>query len=466
MNFNSAAFFVFLPAVLVVYSLVFRREHLRDTMLLASSYVFYMSWNWKYAGLIAFSTIIDYLIGIRLEREERHRHRKLLLVASLTVNLGLLAVFKYYNFFMNLGEDALSLFGSEVSIPHHRLLLPVGISFYTFQTLSYTIDLYKREIRHERNLIKFALYVSFFPQLVAGPIVRASHFLPQLQRTPTVHDQRFSGGLYRVFKGLFKKIILADMLALLAVDAVFESPSAFSSLDLLLVLYAYSFQIYNDFSGYSDIAIGAAMMLGFDIPENFDRPYLAQNVREFWRRWHISLSTWLRDYLYIPLGGSRGGKGRVAFNLMTTMVLGGLWHGAALNFVLWGFYHGLLLGLERTFGRKDEASSMLMIVRRRIVCFHLVLFGWLLFRVTSWQNAVEYLEGLARFDAGTQFHPYFFVILVLAFVLHISSQNLLARVRHVFLHLPIPLRSAAYLTGILVFCAFSLDAPSFIYFQF
>lgn len=336
MNFNSVEFSAFFVCVLVLYTVVFYRERWRDVLLLAASYFFYMSWNWKYAGLLAFSTIVDYSVGLVLAREQRPRARTYILIISLTSNLGLLALFKYYNFFIELSGPAIAMFGWDLSLLRHELLLPVGISFYTFQTMSYTIDVYRGERVLERNFLKFAVFVAFFPQLIAGPIVRAKQFLPQLHHLPNVTTQRFHDGLFLVFKGLSKKILIADLLATLAVDNVFTHPLTFSSWDLLIGLYAYTFQIYYDFSGYSDIAIGLAKMLGYDLPQNFNRPYLSQNVREFWTRWHISLSTWLRDYLYISLGGSRAAPWRVKMNLMITMFLGGLWHGAALHFICWG----------------------------------------------------------------------------------------------------------------------------------
>ena len=466
MNFNSPEFLLFLPTVLVLYRLVFGSAHARNVLLLLASYLFYMSWNWKYAGLIALSTVIDYFVGLRMGREQRPGARRTLLIISLVVNLGVLALFKYFNFFVDVTRDTASLFGLDLALPHHQLLLPVGISFYTFQTLSYTIDLYQRQITPERSFLKFAVFVSFFPQLVAGPIVRAKDFLPQLQKTPPVSAERVQRGLWRVFRGLFKKIIIADLLANFAVDAVFKDPSAYSSLDLLLALYAYALQIYNDFSGYSDVAIGAACMLGFDIPKNFDRPYLSQNVREFWTRWHISLSSWLRDYLYIPLGGNRTTKARTNRNLMITMGLGGLWHGAALNFVLWGIYHGLLLIFARSTRRRPEDVSLGERVKNRLVCFHLVLFGWLLFRVTSFEHLGEYLSGMLAFTGGTQLHAHFFVVLALGFTLHFIPQLSVDSWGKRLQALPTPVQGVLYAAAIIAFSAATLQSPAFIYFQF
>ena len=464
MNFNSPDYLFFLPIVVLVCTALRRRERARDVFLLIASYLFYMSWNRLYAGLIAFSTILDFEVARRLGREERPRARKLLLLVSLALNLGLLGLFKYWNFFLDSAQDLSGLFGGRLALPHHQLLLPVGISFYTFQTLSYTIDVYRRELPVEPSLTKFALFVSFFPQLVAGPIVRASEFLPQLRAPlPAVDDSRVRYGMWRIFRGLFKKILIADLLATFAVDAVFANPSAFSSLDLLIALYAYSFQIYNDFSGYSDIAIGSAALLGYHIPENFDRPYLARNVREFWTRWHISLSTWLRDYLYIPLGGSRR---RATRNLMLTMLLGGLWHGAALNFVLWGGYHGLLLVLARGADRRGGAARGARLWLQRALTYHLVVFGWLLFRVTGWQQFQDFVAGLARLRFGTALHPWLYFTLTIAALGHFGSRARLEKLGDRFRAWHPLLQGGVYAGAILVFCAATIDGPGFIYFQF
>jgi alginate O-acetyltransferase complex protein AlgI len=466
-NFNSPEFALFFPTVLVLYALLFRREKPRDLWLLAASYFFYMSWNWKYAGLLLFSTALDYFLGLRMAREERPAARKSLVTFSVVVNLGLLGVFKYYNFFLDVARDSASLLGRELPFDPIDVLLPVGISFYTFQSLSYTIDIYRRQIEPERDFAKFALFVSFFPQLVAGPIVRAVDFLPQLHRERKIESEHFREGLFRVFRGLFKKVVLADLLANFAVDEVFADPSSFSSLDLLLALYGYAFQIYNDFSGYSDVAIGASRMMGFEFPENFNRPYLAQNVREFWTRWHISLSTWLRDYLYIPLGGNRGAKGRTSFNLLATMLLGGLWHGAAMNFVLWGAYHGALLMFARSADRHSrEKASWALVAWRRVVCFHLVLGGWLLFRVSSLEHLGEYVRGLVAFTGGTQLSLGYFAVLVGAFAAHFSSQDGLLGLARRVASWPAPVQGALYAAMVLGFCALTMQAPAFIYFQF
>jgi len=466
-NFNAPEFALFFPVVLLVYAALFKRERPRELWLLAASYFFYMSWNWKYAGLLLLSTAIDFLLGQRLHDSHDPAQRKRLATISVAVNLGLLGVFKYFNFFLDVARDSLQLFGRDLPFQPLDVLLPVGISFYTFQSLSYTIDIYRREITPEKDFARFALFVSFFPQLVAGPIVRAVDFLPQLHGERRIRSEDFREGLFRIFRGLFKKVVLADLLANFGVDAVFASPSSYSSLDLYLALCGYAFQIYNDFSGYSDVAIGASRMMGFKFPENFNRPYLAQNVREFWTRWHISLSTWLRDYLYIPLGGNRGAKGRTSFNLLATMLLGGLWHGAAMNFVLWGAYHGALLMFARSADRHSrEQVGAGLLLWRRLVCFHVVLGGWLLFRVTSLEHLGEYLQGFARFSAGTQLSAGYFGALALALVAHFSSQAQIERFGQRIAALPAPLQGALYASLVLVFCALTLQAPAFIYFQF
>jgi D-alanyl-lipoteichoic acid acyltransferase DltB (MBOAT superfamily) len=326
--------------------------------------------------------------------------------------------------------------------------------------------MYRRRIPVEKSLLRFAVFVSFFPQLVAGPIVRASEFLPQLRNGPKISKQRFDEGLTLIFRGLFKKIVIADLLAGLGVDAVFANPAAFSSWDLLFALYGYSFQIYNDFSGYSDIAIGAAGMLGFTIPQNFNKPYLSQNMREFWTRWHITLSSWLRDYLYISLGGNRAGWLRVRVNLMLTMLLGGLWHGAAMNFVLWGAYHGVLLVLAGRRAERFPVHTGFNRLLRQLGCFHLVVFGWLLFRVTSMENFIEYLEGLLAASGGTRLHPAYYAILGLGVVTHLLSWERAAGLRQRFQAQPVPVQAGFYAILLLAFCGATLGAPSFIYFQF
>ena len=466
MNFNSVEYFIFLPVTLTLYWAVFRHEKLRDLLLLVVSYFFYMSWNWKYAALLAFPTAVDYLVGRTLCQSTKPAFRKMLLTISIVMNLGLLAVFKYFNFFMETVKQGSSFFGLNLHVFYHHLLLPVGISFYTFQTMSYTIDVYRRIIPAERNFIKFATFVSFFPQLIAGPIVRASVFLPQLHNTPLIIEQHIKEGMLLIFRGLFKKIIFADMLASLAVVQVFAHPENYSSFDLLMAVYGYSFQIYNDFSGYTDIAIGSARLFGFVLPINFNRPYLAQNVQEFWHRWHISLSTWLRDYLYIPLGGSRAKPWRVRFNLMMTMFLGGLWHGAALNFVFWGLWHGSLLTAYHQFKNVKLPSILNNVYLQRFCCFHLIVFSWLLFRISNWEKLVLYIKGLIHFSGGTAIHPLYFIILFMTASSHFINKEWFDKCLLRLTQLPLVVQAGIYAALILTFIGFTLDTPAFIYFQF
>lgn len=465
MAFNSIEFALFLPIFLMFFYAVYSQQRLRDILLLAGSYIFYMSWYWQYAGLIALSTIVDYFIGKKLGKEENKRNRKLLLIVSLVVNLGILAIFKYYNFFYQSSQLAFGYIGIEIPDLYHQLLLPVGISFYTFQTLSYTIDVYRKRVDPENSFTKFAVFVSFFPQLVAGPIVRAKDFLPQINKPTVIHTKEWEMGLQMIFIGLFKKIVIADLLAYLAVDAIFENPAAYSSFDLLIGLYAYTFQIYCDFSGYSDIAIGIALLLGFKLPVNFNRPYIAQNPSDFWKRWHISLSGWLRDYLYFSLGGNRVTKLITYRNLMITMVLGGLWHGAAYNFILWGAFHGIILIATRNIKVEQEFCSRMLI--KIFFNFHLIVFSWLLFRVSSMENFNEYITGIFKFESGTSLHPLLFIILGFAALIHFAPREHFkdAITKH-FHTYALPIKTSVYVGLLFVFIGASIGTPAFIYFQF
>ncbi|MEL7023460.1 MAG: MBOAT family O-acyltransferase [Pseudomonadota bacterium] len=466
MPFNSIGFAIFLPVFLLLYYAVSSRTNWRDVLLLVGSYFFYMSWYWQYAGLIVLSTVVDYWIGRQLAQVDEQSKRKLLVTLSVVVNLGILAIFKYYNFFIDSTQASFAAVGIQIPDLYHQLLLPVGISFYTFQTLSYTIDVYRRKIPHEPSFIKFAVFVSFFPQLVAGPIVRAKDFLPQINRPTAIRSDDIDTGLKLIAIGLFKKIVIADLLAFLIVDSVFAEPSAYSSWDLMLALYAYTFQIYCDFSGYSDIAIGVALLLGFRLPINFDRPYIAQNPSEFWRRWHISLSSWLRDYLYISLGGNRGPKWMTSRNLLLTMLLGGLWHGAAWNFVLWGAFHGLILILFRSL--KTEESFNGKAALKMFLNFHLIIFGWLLFRVTGMDNFVDYVAGIGALTSGSVVSPLVYLILIGAALAHFVPRDfVLTRwLETTFDRSPVFVRSAAYAGLVFLFVGASVGAPTFIYFQF
>ncbi len=398
MLFNSAEYFVFLPVVLGIYWV--SKHRVQNALLLVASYVFYGWWDWRFLALIALSTVTDYVVARRLHRTERESRRKALLLTSIAVNLGILGFFKYFDFFVEGFSGILQVFGFKPSLPTLSILLPVGISFYTFQSISYTFDVYRRRIPPERNLVTFAVYVAFFPQLVAGPIERANQLLPQIQarRNPPDGSQWVSA-LSLILLGLFKKIVIADGLAGL-VQARFADPSAHGALSLLIGVYAFSLQIYGDFSGYSSIARGTARLFGIELIRNFEQPYLSTNISQFWRTWHISLSTWLHDYLYIPMGGNRGGRWQTYRNIMLTMLLGGLWHGASWGFVVWGGIHGVALVAHRAFGvyepRRRPRSPKLVDVWKMALTFNLVALAWIFFRADSLSHAGEYLAGFSR----------------------------------------------------------------------
>ena len=393
--FNSLAFLVFAPAVLLIYFAI--KGRLRLLFLLAASYVFYAWWDWRFLSLILISTVIDYFVGCWLESAESGR-RKLLLVLSCVTNLGLLGVFKYFNFFVTSLRASLTAFGVQTNLHTLDIILPVGISFYTFQTMSYTIDRYRRRLPVERSFIRFATFVAFFPQLVAGPIVRAGKLLPQLREDQPFRWDNLAKGLGLVLWGYFLKVAVADSLAGV-VDARFRAPLFHNALSLQIGLVFYTFQIYGDFAGYSSIAIGIARIMGFDFGRNFNRPYFSASFSEFWSKWHISLSSWLRDYLYIPLGGNRKGRTRTHVNLMLTMLLGGLWHGSRWTFVAWGGLHGSYLMLERALSkpfakvcRTLRIPGFLVRCVLVLIVFALICLGLLFFRSQTFGHALVMLE--------------------------------------------------------------------------
>jgi alginate O-acetyltransferase complex protein AlgI len=397
MLFNSFTFWIFFALVALIYRFLGHRW--RNRFLVVASYVFYGYWDWRFLGLIAFSTLVDFIAAQQIAGANgANRTRKTWLMVSVSVNLGLLGIFKYLGFFVTEFNSLLADIGISGSIPGINLILPVGISFYTFQTLSYTIDVYRKQTRPARDFLDFALYVSFFPQLVAGPIERSSHLLPQVvnPRKP-LDEERFRTGLYHVLRGLFLKVVIADNMALIA-NHVFAQPAGeLSAWQVLLGVYAFAFQIYGDFSGYTSIAQGTAKWLGFDLMDNFRHPYFAKSPQEFWQRWHISLSTWLRDYLYIPLGGNRGGSIGTYRNLILTMLLGGLWHGAAWTFVIWGGIHGAWLAIHRLVGSGLHArgyhprGGKIWGFVKILATFHLVCLCWLFFRADSASQAITML---------------------------------------------------------------------------
>lgn len=464
MTFNSFIFALFFPAVVVLHGLLRSHRSARHVLLLAASYTFYGYWNWRFLGLILFSTLLDYSIGKALERSDDPRRRKRLLLASLVGNLGCLGFFKYWNFFAGELQRILEGVGLRADPLLLEIVLPVGISFYTFQTLSYTIDIYRRQLSAEPSLLRFALFVAFFPQLVAGPIVRASHFLPQLRRDARTTPLQFESGLALMAWGLVKKVVFADVIGRGLVDPFWADTSGWGGLAALLPVYGYAFQIYGDFSGYSDIAIGAARILGYDLGRNFDAPYRATSPRDFWRRWHISLSTWLRDYLYIPMGGNQKGAMRTRVNLLNTMLLGGLWHGASWMFVAWGAFHGALLGLDRLLGIRESTHRRGQWLQRLVV-FHAVCLGWILFRSRTVPDALEVLATFGRSTALPSISPWVWVALVLAAVTQLLRPRWKLDLRLAFLRVPATVRGVAYALLLGLVANAQGDTP-FIYFQF
>ncbi len=419
MYFNSFAFLVFFACFFTLYWSL--RGTPRLVLCLAASYFFYGWWDYRFLSLIVVSTIVDYLVGLALAANQSPGVRRVLVASSVVTNLGILATFKYWDFFAESLQSALASVGLSADWPTLNLILPAGISFYTFQTLSYSIDVYCGILVPERNLLRFATFVSFFPQLVAGPIVRATEFLPQLQSDRTFRWKEFEGGFRRVLQGFFKKLVIADSIAMVA-DPLFRDPESFTAVNTIILVVLDAFQVYGDFSGYSDIAIGLSRMLGFRLPENFCVPYLATSPADFWHRWHITLSTWLRDYLYIPLGGSRRGHWLTYRNLSITMLLGGLWHGASWNFVIWGAIHAVLLVLHRAWvtitGPEQQPEVPIMILPPRpestdvnawwaaitvrlaksAILFAVVCLAWVFFRSPTLGMAIQIISQMVPLD--------------------------------------------------------------------
>lgn len=403
MIFNSIDFALFLPIVFVLYWFVTQKSlRLQNLLIVIASYVFYGWWDWKFLGLIFFSTMVDYTIGCLLKDEENERKRKLLLYTSLFINLGFLGFFKYYNFFVESFVDAFTLFGAKLEASTLNIILPVGISFYTFQTLSYTIDVYQRKLEPTKDLVAFTAFVTFFPQLVAGPIERATALLPQFYKKREFNYTNAVDGLRQILWGLFKKIVIADNCAQYA-NIIFGSSAEQPGSMLVLGAVFFAFQIYGDFSGYSDIAIGTSRLFGFNLMRNFAFPYFSRDIAEFWRRWHISLNTWFRDYIYIPLGGSRGGTAMKIRNTFIIFVVSGFWHGANWTFILWGlinaiYFLPLLLTNKNRVNLEIAAQGKLLPSLREVgqilSTFGLTLLAWIFFRAESAGHAFSYLSGI------------------------------------------------------------------------
>ncbi|MBA4053675.1 MAG: membrane-bound O-acyltransferase family protein [Marivirga sp.] len=400
MVFNSVDFAIFLPIVFILYWFVFKNLKWQNALIAISSYFFYGWWDWRFLFLLFFSTVLDYLVGLGLAKSTQEHKRKLLLLTSIIVNLGLLGFFKYYNFFVNSFIDAFSFFGQAISPNTLNIILPVGISFYTFQTLSYSIDVYRRQLEPTKDFISFAAFVTFFPQLVAGPIERATNLLPQFYTQRSFDKAKAVDGLRQILWGLFKKMVIADNCASYA-NTIFNDSSSYSGFTLLLGAIFFAFQIYCDFSGYSDIAIGTSRLFGFSLMQNFAFPYFSRDIGEFWRRWHISLSTWFRDYVYIPLGGSKGGMWMKIRNIFLIFLISGFWHGANWTFVIWGalnaiYYLPLLLRNKNRLNLDVVAEGRNFPSLRELsdiaLTFSLTLFAWIFFRAESVSAAVDFIS--------------------------------------------------------------------------
>lgn len=475
MLFNSLDYILFLGIAVAGFWLLARHTQLRIIFVFVASCLFYMAWHPAYIVLILGSTVIDYVAGLRIHATDDEKARKRWLRISLVSNLGLLGVFKYFNFASQATADVLKLF-LHIEIqnpPFLDVLLPVGISFYTFQTLSYTIDIYRRKLEPTRNFFQFAFFVTYFPQLVAGPIVRASQLLPQLQRKITLRDEQVTQGLFLIATGMVKKVVIADYLSVNLVDRVFDQPDLYSAAEVVIALYGFTMQIYCDFSGYTDVARGSAKLMGLELPENFDRPYQSASPAEFWRRWHMTLSTWLRDYLYYPLGGSHVGPMRAYWNLWLTMFLIGIWHGASWTFVFYAILQAMAMVIHRFFYRasgrsRDTIDAWQLRAFKVFWALQFVVFSRILFRATSLQNAADVT---ARLGSGTfsiaQISPGVWAMLILTFAAHYTPRGWFESIELRFKSMPAPAQGVALAAlGFLLSAVATSQVVPYIYFQF
>jgi alginate O-acetyltransferase complex protein AlgI len=478
MHFNSIDFALFLPVVFVLYWFVANKNlRLQNALIVGASYLFYGWWDWRFLSLIVFSTVIDYLVGRGLRTQENQTKRKLLLWTSILVNLGFLGFFKYFNFFLDNFVSAFSFFGTEISASSLDIILPVGISFYTFQTLSYSIDVYRKKLEPTKDFVAFSAFVSFFPQLVAGPIERATNLLPQFFKKRTFNYAQAADGLKQILWGLFKKIVIADNCAEYA-SQIFNSPGDYSGSTLVLGAVFFSFQIYGDFSGYSDIAIGASRLFGFDLKRNFNFPYFSRDIAEFWRRWHISLSTWFRDYLYIPLGGSRGGNWMKIRNTFAIFLVSGFWHGANWTFIAWGALNALyILPLILT---KNNRKNLENVAKNKFLptfreffmislTFGLTVFAWIFFKAKDMTQAFDYISGI--FSSSIISKPEVFPIITIALVFIFVIVEWIGRegqygIAQIGLKWKWPFRFLMYYAIIIAIFWFGGKEQEFIYFQF
>ncbi|WP_179354449.1 MBOAT family O-acyltransferase [Winogradskyella vidalii] len=477
MLFNSIEFFLFLPIVFIIYWLLgSQRIKCQNLLIAISSYVFYGWWDWRFLLLILFSSVVDYSIGLSLNSTKKKLKRKVLLWISISINLGFLGFFKYYNFFIDSIVESFTFFGSKLSINTLNIILPVGISFYTFQTLSYTIDVYKNKLEPTKDFVGFMAFVSFFPQLVAGPIERATNLLPQFHKKRNFNYAKAVDGLRQVLWGLFKKVVIADNCAKYA-NIIFNNYEDYSGSTLLLGAFFFAFQIYGDFSGYSDIAIGISRLFGFDLKRNFAFPYFSRDIAEFWRRWHISLSTWFRDYLYIPLGGSKGGLRMKIRNTFIIFIVSGFWHGANWTFIVWGalnaiyFLPLLLLNKNRVNTGLVAEGKFLPTLRelgQMSFTFFLTLIAWVFFRADNVTQAFIYIKNIFTISIFSK--PDLFPITIIVLLIFFIIIEWLGRFGEFAIqkidYLNKPLRWSFYFLLIILMFSFTGEQQEFIYFQF
>lgn len=473
MLFNSFVFIIFFAIVYSSYLFLRKNYKGQNYLLLAASYVFYGWWNWKFLSLLFLSTIIDFFIGKAIDSTENQDKRKKLLSVSIIASLSILGFFKYFNFFSESFANLINAFGLKADPLTLKIILPVGISFYIFQTMSYTIDVYRKKLKASNNFFEFALFVSLFPQLVAGPIERATNLLPQIQKPRSIKKEQVYAAFFLIIWGYLKKIVIADNVGMIS-DKIFNNYSSFSGIDLILGVIAFAVQIYCDFSAYSDIARGISKLMGFELMINFKLPYFALNPKDFWNRWHISLSTWLKDYLYIPLGGNRKGTRNTCANLFLTMAIGGLWHGAAWNFIIWGAFHGIILIVYRMFERGREyfnpwqkGNNYLIVVLKIASMFFLTLFGWMLFRSNSLPEIIYFIK-----NSGSSFSEstFYFLQSIVFYSFPLLAIQIFQYVKKDLLFitkLSTPTTAAIYALMLVWIYVFSnRDSMEFIYFQF
>ncbi len=477
MLFNSIDFAIFLPIVFGLYWLFSKNLKAQNAILLIASYFFYGWWDWRFLSLIVFSSIIDYFVGLGMLTSSSTKKRKLLLLTSIFVNLGFLGFFKYYNFFLDNFVSAFSFFGQEITSQGLNIILPVGISFYTFQTLSYSIDVYKRKLEPTKDIISFLSFVSFFPQLVAGPIERATNLLPQFHKKRTFDYSNATDGMRQILWGLFKKVVVADNVAPI-VNEVFSNYQEYNGITLMLIAVLFAFQIYGDFSGYSDIAIGTARLFGFSLMQNFAFPYFSRDIAEFWRRWHISLSTWFRDYVYIPLGGSVGSNFLKIRNIFIIFIVSGFWHGANWTFIIWGAINALLflpimlLNKNRVNTSVVAKGKILPNVKEILMIgftFLMTVIAWIFFRADNVNIAFSILAKIFSYSLFTlpQIIPAKQIIFILILVIlewinreKLHGLELVSQIKQ------LPIRWLFYFVLIIIIIKYGGSKEEFIYFQF